>query len=176
MLNLFDKALAAAERLFFVGANMCLIVILLINTANIASRFLFERGLIWVFPWTTVLFVWMVFLGFFVLYRQNSDIAVDLLHRNLPPALRNAVSITTNVVIMGLMVVILMQAPTLLPRQVGNMDYVGLQRYWLAVPFYASCGLILLEFLRDTAERLLTGQSRRDRPTASAATRGTKPT
>ena len=175
MLTLIDRLLAAAEKVFFVGANLCLVIILAINTANITSRFVFDRGIIWVFPWTTVLFVWMVFLGFFVLYRQNSDIAVDLLHRNLPERLRNGVSILTNLIIMALMAVILIQAPTLLPRQMGNMDYVGLQRYWLAVPFYASCGLILLEFLRDTAERLLTGQSRRDKPAESAATRGTEP-
>lgn len=163
MLTALDRLLGAAERVFFVAANAALITMLVINTANIGSRFLFERGIIWVFPWTTVLFVWMVFLGFYVLYRRKRDIAVDILYRALPPGGQNAVSIFTNVVIMALMTVILWQAPSLLPRQVGTMDYVGLQRYWLAIPFYASCALILLDFVRDTAERLVHG------PAAAAA-------
>lgn len=157
MIRLLDRFLALAERVFFVGANSMLLVILFINIANIASRAVFERGIIWVFPWTVVLFVWMVFLGFFVIYRRNSDIKIDILYRALSPRLQNIVSIVTNVIIMGLMAVILLQAPTLLPRQVGNMDYVGLQRYWLAVPFYVSCALILLDFLRDTLARLVDG-------------------
>jgi len=157
MLKLLDRFLGLAEKFFFVGANCALIVILFINIANIGSRFLWERGLIWVFPWTTVLFVWMVFLGFYVIYRRNSDIKVDIVYRLMPLRAQNAVTILTNLIIMALMVVILWQAQTLLPRQVGNMDYVGLQRYWLSVPFYASCALILLDFLRDTLERLING-------------------
>jgi TRAP-type C4-dicarboxylate transport system permease small subunit len=157
VLRLLDRFLGLTERVFFVSANTALVVILFINIANIGSRFLWERGLIWVFPWTTVLFVWMVFLGFYVIYRRNRDIKVDILYRTFPPRVQNAVTVLTNLVIMGLMGVILWQAPNLLPRQVGNMDYVGLQRYWLAVPFYASCALILLDFLRDTLERLIYG-------------------
>jgi TRAP-type C4-dicarboxylate transport system permease small subunit len=157
VVRFIDRFLALAEKLFFVGANVALIVILVINIANISSRFLFGRGLIWVFPWTTVLFVWMVFLGFFVIYRRNRDIKVDILYQKFPPTIQNGVTIGTNVIIMTLMVVILLQAPNLLPRQVGNIDYVGLQRYWFAVPFYVSCGLIMLDFLRDTGQRLLVG-------------------
>lgn len=152
-----DRFLAAMGKAFFVAANTMLIIILVINIANIGSRFFFGRGLIWVFPWTTVLFVWMVFLGFYVIYHRNRDIRVDILYKALPTRVQNGVTIFTNLVVMGLMVVILVQIPALLPRQVGNMDYVGLQRYWLAVPFYASCGLVLLEFLRDTLWRALYG-------------------
>lgn len=177
MFRVLDRVLALAERVFFVGANLALIIILVINIANIGSRFFFERGIIWVFPWTTVLFVWMVFLGFFVIYRRNSDITVDIVYRAFPPRVQNAVSVLTNLVIVALMAVILWQAPNLLPRQVGNMDYVGLQRYWLAVPFYASCTLIVLEFLLDTGERVLTGRSSRDRRhKTTAAERGTEAT
>lgn len=168
MLRALDRFLAATDRIFFVAANSALLVMFAINFANITSRFLFDRGIIWVFPWTTVLFVWMVFLGFFVMYRRRADVVVDFLYLMLPPRLRNAVSILTNLIIVALMSVVLSQLPELLPRQVGNMDYVGLQRYWLAVPFYASCALILLEFLRDTAVRLLEGPPPDDGHTASA--------
>ena len=155
MLRGLDRLLAAAERVFFVAANGALVAMLAINLVNIASRLLRDQAFIWVFPWTTVLFVWMVFLGFFVLYRRREDVVVDFLHLRMPARIRNAVSIGTNLVVVALMAVILSQLPELLPRQVGNMDYVGLQRYWLAVPFYASCALIAIEFARDAAVRLL---------------------
>ncbi len=156
MLRLLDRFLGLTEKVFFVSANTALIVILIINIANVGSRYFWQRGLIWVFPWTTVLFVWMVFFGFYVIYRRNRDIKVDIVYQMFPPRLQNAVTIVTNLVIVGLMAVILWQATILLPRQVGNMDYVGLQRYWLAIPFYAACALILLDFLRDTIERLIS--------------------
>lgn len=159
-----DRALALAERVFFVGANMALIIILVINILNIGSRYFFERGLIWVFPWTTVLFVWMVFFGFFVIYRRNSDVKLDIVYDLLPLKIQNTVTIGTNIIIMALMAVIVVQAPHLLPRQVGNMDYVGLQRYWLAIPFYVSCSLIFIDFLRDTLVRLFIGPPTEHKP------------
>ncbi len=157
MLRGLDRFLALAEKVFFAGANVILIIILFINIANITSRAMFDQGLIWVFPWTRVLFVWMVFLGFYVIYRRHRDIKVDILYKALPSRVQNIITIGTNLIVIALMAVILREAPNLLPRQVGNMDYVGLQRYWLAVPFYASCAFILLEFLRDTLLRLTEG-------------------
>lgn len=164
MLRWLDRFLGLAEKVFFASANALLIIILFINIANIGSRALFDRGLIWVFPWTRVLFVWMVFMGFYVIYRRHRDIKVDILYKTFPKRVQNAVTIGTNMIVIVLMAVILREAPNLLPRQVGNMDYVGLQRYWLAVPFYVSCGLILLEFLRDTLSRLIDGPPDEDTP------------
>lgn len=162
MLGALERILSLAEKVFFVSANSALIAMLVINTANILSRLALERGIIWVFPWTTVLFVWMVFLGFFVIYRRNRDIVVDIVYKAMGRRSQTVVSVFTNLIVIALMAVILAQAPSLLPRQVGNMDYVGLQRYWLAVPFYVTCLLILLDFVRDTGIRLQRGAREAD--------------
>jgi TRAP-type C4-dicarboxylate transport system permease small subunit len=152
-----EAALAGCERLFLVLANGLLLVILAINLVNILSRLAFDIGIIWVFPWTRVLFVWMVFIAFFVIYRRGKDITVDFVVRRLPAGVQRFVHIAVSAMVIGLLVTILLQMPTLLPRQVGRMDLVGLQRYWLAVPFYVSCALILLQFALDLA-RTLTGR------------------
>ncbi|TVQ39508.1 MAG: TRAP transporter small permease subunit [Geminicoccaceae bacterium] len=151
VLRLLDRALAGAEHLFLFLANGLLLTILAINLANILSRLLLDQGIIWVFPWTRVLFVWMVFLAFFVIYRRGKDITVDFVVNRLPDVLQRVVAVLVNLMVIALLVMILLQMPTLLPRQVGRMDLVGLQRYWLAIPFYVSCLLILLQFVLDLA-------------------------
>jgi TRAP-type C4-dicarboxylate transport system permease small subunit len=144
-----SRFLDACERLFLALANVLLLGILAINLVNILSRLLFDLGIIWVFPWTRVMFVWMIFLAFFVIYRRGKDITVDVAVKQLPAAAQRGVRMFVALLVVGLMGMILAQIPTLLPRQVGNLDLVGIQRYWLALPFYVSCGLILLQFLLD---------------------------
>lgn len=128
-------------------ANILLAVMLAINFANITSRLLFDVGLIWVFPVTGVLFVWVVFFSFFVIYRRGQDVAIDVLTRRMPARLRAGTEAFVALVVVGLMGIVIAQAPVLLPRQVGVMDLVGIQRYWLSVPFFLSCLLIAVEFL-----------------------------
>lgn len=154
MIRVLDGVLAGFEHLFLMLANGLLLVILAINLVNILSRLAFDIGIIWVFPWTQVLFVWMVFLAFFVIYRRGTDITVDFVVNLLPVPLRRAIRVVVNVLVIGLLALILAQVPTLLPRQVGRLDLVGIQRYWLAVPFYLACVLVLLQFVLDLARTL----------------------
>ncbi|WP_265516798.1 TRAP transporter small permease [Nitratireductor luteus] len=144
-----DAGLGVCERVFLIAANGLLLVMLAINLANILSRLFLDLGIIWVFPWTGVLFVWMVFLGFFVIYRRGQDISIDILVRKFGPKLQAAFRILVGLIVIGLLVLILYQAPILVPRQVGQIDLVGIQRYWLSVPFFVSCFLIVLQFLLD---------------------------
>jgi TRAP-type C4-dicarboxylate transport system permease small subunit len=149
-----ESVLAACEKAFLAAANILLLTMLAINLVNILSRFILDLGIIWVFPWTRVMFVWMVFLGFFVIYRRGKDITVDFVVGFMGEGGRRAVRVFVALMVIGLLSLILLQAPTLLPRQVGRLDMVGIQRYWLAVPFYVSTALILAQFLLDLARAL----------------------
>lgn len=154
MIGALARFLAACERLFMTAANLLLLGILAINIVNILSRLLLDLGIIWVFPWTRVMFVWMIFLAFFVIYRRGKDISVDVLVKVLPAGVQRGLRAFVALVVVALMTLILSQVPTLLPRQVGNLDLVGIQRYWLALPFYVACALILLEFVLDLLRAL----------------------
>ncbi len=149
-----ERLLGVCERLFHIAANALLAIMLAINLANIVSRLLFDRGLVWVFPWTTVMFVWMTFLGFFVVYRRSKDITVDFVIERLGGTARHASRLFVNAAVLALMAVLLWEAPDLLARQVGVIEMVGLQRYWLSVPLFTSCVLIGLHFILDTAAAL----------------------
>jgi TRAP-type C4-dicarboxylate transport system permease small subunit len=149
MADLLERGLAGCARVFHTAANGLLLVMLAINLANILSRLFLDAGIIWVFPWTSVLFVWMIFLGFFVIYRRGQDIAIDILVRRFGPRMQAGLRIVVSLIVIGLMGMILYQALTLVPRQVGRIDMVGIQRYWLSIPFFVSCVLIVVQFLLD---------------------------
>lgn len=142
-----DVLLTWAERAFLTIANGLMLTMLAINLANILSRLFFDIGIIWVFPWTEVLFIWCIFFSFYVIYRRGQDVAIDVLTRRLPDKLRAATEILVMALVIGLMALILWQATILLPRQVGRVDMVGIQRYWLSIPLFVSCSLILIDFL-----------------------------
>ncbi|MCR4267219.1 TRAP transporter small permease [Nitratireductor sp. ZSWI3] len=151
---ILDRILAAIDRLFLVGANAALLAMLVVTALNIASRALFEQGLMWAFPISIVCFVWMTFLGFFVVYRQNKDITVDFLLNAMPAPARLAGRMLVDIAVIAFLLILLREAPELIQRQVGNIEMVGLQRYWLSIPFFVSCALIALHFLSDLVHAL----------------------
>lgn len=146
MWKALESGLAGAERAFLFGANGLLLGMLAINLANILSRLLFDKGIIWVFPWTGVMFVWAIFLAFYVIYRRGQDITIDILTRRLAPRAQAATEIFVALAVLLLMGLLLAQVPVLVPKQVGRIDLVGIQRYWLSIPLFVSCMLIALDF------------------------------
>jgi len=149
-----DRLLGLCDRLFLALANGCLAVLLTINTLNISSRAIWDSGLQWVFPWSTVLFVWMSFFGFYVVYRRRSDITVDFFFDRLGKGGQMAVRQFVNILIVLLMAVMVWHGPEIIERQAGIIEQVyffGVQveRFTMAVPLFITCVLILLNYLVD---------------------------
>ncbi|MBT3359582.1 MAG: TRAP transporter small permease [Rhodospirillales bacterium] len=145
-----DRFLGVCERVFHVLANACLAIMLTINILNVAKRAIFDVSIQWVFGWSVVLFVWMTFLGFFVVYRKNKDITVDFVIERLGEKAQFASRILVNVIVIGLMIIMLVHAPKIMAQQVGEIEMVGLERYTMSIPLFISCALILLNFVVDT--------------------------
>jgi len=152
-----ERLLSVCERVFLVLANACLIIMLAINTANIAQRAAIDKGITWVFPWTGVLFVWMTFFGFFVIYRRKKDITVDFVIDRLGAGARTAARFLVDAIVIFLMAIMLSQAPRILASQVGIIQMVGLERYAMSVPLFVSCALILVNFALDTVRAIREG-------------------
>jgi TRAP-type C4-dicarboxylate transport system permease small subunit len=144
---LVERLLAQAEAVSLAAASLCLVVMLAINTVNLVVRNLSGSGLVWVWAWTSVLFVWCVFLAFFVLYRRSLDVSVDLLVARVPAWARTAIGVL--VCLSGLLFcgVIVLQAPQILQRQLGALEFVGLQRYCLSIPLVWSSAWLVVHFL-----------------------------
>lgn len=164
LIEALERALGQCERLFLALANLCLAIMLFANMANIASRALFDKGIIYVFPWSIVLFVWMTFLGFFVVYRRGKDITVDFLIDRIGTRARVASRLLVDVLVIGLMLVMLIQAPHIVRSQVGTIEMVGLQRYSMSIPLFVTAALIALDFLLDAVGALMGRPERTHRP------------
>lgn len=164
LIEALERALGECERLFLALANLCLAIMLFANMANIASRALFDKGIVYVFPWSIVLFVWMTFLGFFVVYRRGKDITVDFLIDRIGARARVASRLLVDVLVIGLMLVMLIQAPHIVRSQVGTIEMVGLQRYSMSIPLFVTAALIALDFLLDAVGALMGRPERTHRP------------
>jgi TRAP-type C4-dicarboxylate transport system permease small subunit len=164
LIERLDRALDLCERLFLALANLCLAVMLFANMANIATRALFDKGIVYVFPWSVVLFVWMTFLGFFVVYRRGKDITVDFLIDRLGERGRLASRLFVDVLVIGLMLVMLVQAPHIVRSQVGTIEMVGLERYSMSIPLFVTAALIALDFLLDMIKALMGRPERTHQP------------
>lgn len=147
-----ERALALAERLFHFLANLCLGLMLVFNMANIAWRGLTDVSFKFVWPWTLLLFVWMTFFGFFVIYRRAKDITVDYFVELAGPKALYATRILSDAVCAALMLLMLIEAPRTLSGQVGDMELIPLQRYWMSVPLFLASALLLVHFLLDIAK------------------------
>jgi TRAP-type C4-dicarboxylate transport system permease small subunit len=155
LIEQLDRALGVCERLFLALANACLAIMLVANMANIATRALFDKGLVYVFPWSVVLFVWMTFFGFYVVYRRGKDITVDFLIDRLGARARFASRLLVDALVITLMLVMLVQAPHIVRSQVGTIEMVGLERYSMSIPLFATAVLITLDFLLDMIKALM---------------------
>lgn len=157
---LLDAGLGALARVFLWAANICLFLMLLATAATIVLRPL-GISFYWLWPWSMQVFVWMSFIGFFVIYRLKKDIAVDFVMRKLGPWAMVASRYFSAIVVIVVMVVILREMPLILSQQVGVIDGVimpggwELERYTLSVPLFASCALILLNAVLDIVKASL---------------------
>ncbi len=155
-----DRIFEGLATLFLWAANLCLFLMLIGTAATILLRPL-DISFYWLWPWTMQVFVWMSFIGFFVVYRKGKDIAVDFVMRRLGPGAMRASRwfvIATVLLVIG---IILVEMPVILESQVGVIDGVitpwgtELERYTLSIPLAASCLLIFLHALLDAAKAWL---------------------
>ena len=156
-----DLQLRRISDLFLIFANVCLCLMLVGTAATIILR-LINKSLgwfgiaafstistYWIWPWTMQFFVWMSFIGFYVVYRRGKDISVNFLVVKIGPSMMKVTQIGVPLLIIVLMLVMLLQMPTILSSQVGVIDGVitpwgELERYTLSIPLGVSCFLILL--------------------------------
>lgn len=159
-----DRALVPAERLFLWLGIACFAAMLVLNIVNLAGRNLLGIAIPWVWPWTSVLFIWTTFFSFFVMYRRRLDVSVDYVVERMPAHARFAMRIVIALLALVFVGAIIREAPEVIRRQVGVIDFVGLHRYWQSVPLLASSALIAVHFIADIL-MALGGRAEHSAPT-----------
>jgi len=152
-----ERILAAAEQMCLIFCVLSVGVMISINTGQIFFRYLFNMAAIWVFPVTMLLFIWMTFLGAFVIYRRKKDIVVSFIINLFPAAGRKAITLLTNLLTMALLVWILAEFPMIIKSQAAEMEVIPLPRYSQAVPLFIGLLGILLQYVTETVDLLKNG-------------------
>jgi TRAP-type C4-dicarboxylate transport system permease small subunit len=147
---MMEKIFSGWERICKVIAVLCLGIMFITNILNILLRALFNYSFIWIFPLTIFLFMWMTFFGAYVIYRQKREITVDFIYNLLPETNRKWITLVSNILIMGLMVLILAHGPRLIRAQMGPLQVLRVPRYLQAVPLFLFCIVLFFDFLDGT--------------------------
>jgi len=122
VLSKIGAILDAIAAAFQAAIALILLVMLGINTLNIIFRSFLGGAFDWVFPWTILLFVWMVCLGFYIYIRGNRDVVVDLIASRLPSPMRRILAIAADIIGFVFMYMVLSPATPLIAMQAGGMD------------------------------------------------------
>ncbi len=153
MIDRIDNVMLFFQRMFLALANICLIIMLVINMTQITTRAVLDMGISWVFPWTVFLFCWSIFFGFFVLYRIGGDITVDFFVDRFGSVGRTVARHFVNLSTVVLMVVMLWHGPQTIMQQFGDeIEIVELDRWVQTLPLFLSCVLVLVNAMLDTAK------------------------
>jgi TRAP-type C4-dicarboxylate transport system permease small subunit len=147
---MIERAFSGWERICKVIAVLCLGIMFTTNIFNILLRALFNYSFVWIFPLTIFLFMWMTFFGAYVIYRRKREITVDFIYNLLPESSRKVITLVSNFLIMGLMVLILVHAPRLIYAQMGPLQVLRVPRYFQAVPLFLFCAVLFFDFLNET--------------------------
>ncbi len=143
------------------GAIMAIIV--LITLAAVWWRYVINAPIAWTEQVSNMLFVWTVFLGSAVLYREKLHIGVDMFVNMLPQRFSGLtfwfIEICNLIFIVTLFIYGLKLSIDVIPQTYGALDITPAV-YYFAAP--VSCALMILYFVEkivDPSKRVPTGHA-----------------
>jgi len=145
-----NRFLGLLEKICLIFSTLAVALMIALNIIQVFFRYVLNAAFVWIFPVTMLLFIWMTFLGAFVVYRRKKDIVVSFIVNLFPTSGRKILALTTNILIFLFLLLILFAAPKLIAHQTSIMQVVPLPRYFQAIPLFIGLTGILLEYLRQT--------------------------
>lgn len=162
MLRGVDAFLSACDRVAVVAANGLLIAMVAGNLATMLVREVAGKGIVHVFPATMVGFAWLVFIGFYIVYRRRADVVMAVLTGRCRGRLSKLLATVAALAGLFLLVLILSEAPRIMALSSGFVEIIELPKRWVIAPLFVACGLLVLDGLLTLARIWTTGGS--DRP------------
>jgi TRAP-type transport system small permease protein len=146
---------------FILGS--CIASIVLITLAAVWWRYVLDNPLSWIEQVSNMLFIWVVFIGAAVLYRQNLHIGVDIFLGMLSDRNREiwkwVIEIGNMVFIVILFIFSLKLTIDVLPNTAGALD-ISPAYYYASAP--VACLMMMLYFIEkivDPSRRLPEGEA-----------------
>lgn len=125
MLNSFKRGEPMEQISKYINVTLKTIVgvilsfLILLVFGNALLRYLFNSGIVWSEELARYLFVWLVFLGAVLAYRDKEHIIVDVLVLNVPRPLQKILYIISNVIVCISMIMFLYGLTLLIEMNAG---------------------------------------------------------
>lgn len=153
-MNRLNRLLNLLEKICLIFSTSAIGMMIALNIIQVFFRYVLNAAFVWVFPVTMLLFIWSTFLGAFVVYRRKKDIVVRFIANLFPASAQEKLTLITNILIIFFLILILIQAPSLIRRQASIMQVIPLPRYIQALPLFIGLTGILLEYFSQTVALL----------------------
>ena len=105
-----NRFLDLLEKICLIVATLAVALMIVLNIIQVFFRYVLNAAFVWVFPVTMLLFIWMTFLGAFVVYRRKKDIVVSFILNLFPGSGRRLIVLATNILILLFLILILLRS------------------------------------------------------------------
>ena len=155
--SILEKLSYGSKLLSYAGAAV-LFLLMLLTTADVAGRYLFNAPILGVFEITEFMMVCLVFCALAYTQRKKGHVAVDIFVDQIPPKSRRWVDILNYLI--SFLVLLLMTWKSLERgfEVMANNETSGT----LQIPVYpfvfvvaVGCAALSLEFLKDTIKKIM---------------------
>ena len=154
-----DAVMEAAK--FFLGLSMGAIVV--ITVAAVWWRYVLNAPIAWIEQVSNMLFIWIVFIGAAVLYRQQLHIAVDMFVRMLPDRILGIAFWIIELANLSFIVILFLSSLKLSIDVLGNTTgALDITPAWFYFSAPVACAMMMLFFVEkifDPSRRVPTGSA-----------------
>jgi TRAP-type C4-dicarboxylate transport system permease small subunit len=140
-----------SHTLAYLGA-VALFVMMLLTTADVTGRYLFNQPILGAFELTEFLVLILIFSFLAHTQAEKTHVSVDLLLRRLPRKWRRAIGVFNHAVSLALMALLVWMTALRaleLKTYVEASSNLGIPKYPFAFFVVIGCGVLCIEYLRD---------------------------
>ncbi|TVQ35977.1 MAG: TRAP transporter small permease [Spirochaetaceae bacterium] len=154
LLGVLRAIAAITYRVSKLAIVLALGLLVVLVALQVYFRYVLRDSLVWAIELSTLLMVWIVFLGCSIAYRDNEIIAVCVVTDRLPRRLRKAVALVVDSIMLGFLVFVIHLNRAILPMVARTpMPVLRISSFWkhvsLTVAFSIMCFYCVLHMIEE---------------------------
>lgn len=143
-----NTLMCRAENLF---NSIILVIVLVVISAQVIARYVFNHPLIWSEELSRYLYVWIAWIGCAFCVGTRSHVRVPVIFDHCPARVQNVFTVVGNLVIAGVLCYLFPYSMKYALGQNGFMaSTMPVTRLWLYLPLPIGVGLSVAQLMLDT--------------------------
>jgi len=153
----FSLIVRRIDQLELVFTTACMIAIVVINGAEIFSRYFLDHSLFFVYEITILLANWMYFIGFCLVYNRGRDIEIEFFTNFLSKKIQRYLQLVTKTaVFIFLMIIGYFTFDLLVIQSRHSTEGLNIPNHYFSMPIFVGTISMLLSHIRDTIDLYLS--------------------